>query len=380
MGKKFAVFCLFFTLFIIFPAIITFAQDIQQGNATWYPDNSPDLHASHARLPPGTRLRVTNLNNQKEVYVTVTDRIANSSNRILDISQEAAALLDMNETGYTPIRMVVIRGLLTEQIPDPQRPAAPPPIIEPVPAEFVYEDEPVPEITAVSMDDEEYEDYNTEEDSLTETASFETPSTPPPQIRTYDQQTQARTQPAPAVQSVSSARPETAMQSLPEGAVAQVLLTKIVVLINGREQTIDIPEGVYIPLPVTAGPPPSNAYQPSSTSAPSAYQPPAPSRTMPAAPPVQSQSIGRINIIPKLPDPYNGKVYRVQIGAFSRVALAQVCFNRLRSAGFNPAFEQNGSLYRVVISGVRAAEVSHVAQRLDAAGFTEAWIREESRR
>jgi len=100
---------------------------------------------------------------------------------------------------------------------------------------------------------------------------------------------------------------------------------------------------------------------------------------MPAPPPPIQAAGPVIKIIPKLPDPQSGKVYRVQVGAFSRVALAQVCFDRLKAAGFSPAFEQNGSLYRVVISGIRAADASYVAQRLNAAGFTEAWIREESR-
>jgi hypothetical protein len=87
---------------------------IQQGNATWYKDESYELEAKHARFPPGTRLRVTNLNNQREVYVTVTDRIPNSDNRILDLSQAAAELLGMNRSGSTSIRLVVIRGLVAE--------------------------------------------------------------------------------------------------------------------------------------------------------------------------------------------------------------------------------------------------------------------------
>jgi rare lipoprotein A len=347
ISKKALAFSLFFTLFTLFPAIITFAQDIQQGNATWYADDSLDLFASHARLPPGTRLRVTNLSNQREVYVTVMGRIQNSDNRILDISQAAAELLDMNERGYTPVRLVVIRGLVPEQPPAPPKTAANANKNQPV-----SENAPVPEINAVSVspDDEEYEDdYEGYPDDipLEETASAGTPASPPPPVRTFPQQA--------------------------EPPAGHVLLKKIVVLISGKEETIDVPEGVYIPLP--AGQAHTTAIYPPYT--------PAPSRVYiqqahPPSNPVQTASPS-IRVIPNLPDPGSGKVYRIQVGAFSQTALAQVCFEKLRTAGLSPAYEQNGSLYRVVLSGIRAADVSYTAQRLNAAGFTEVWIREESR-
>jgi rare lipoprotein A (peptidoglycan hydrolase) len=358
--KKGIAFFLFFTLFTMFSAIITFAQDIQQGNATWYEDDSHELYASHARFPPGTRLRVTNLNNEREAYVTVNNRIQNSDTRILDLSQEAASLLGMNRRGSTPIRLVVIRGLMAEpESPVPETAGAP-----------EYEDAPVPEITAISTDYGGYEDYDdyedyendyTEEEPPPVTASAETP--PPPPIRVFPQQPASQSQQEPAAQ--------------PQ-AETQVLLKKIVVLINGKEQTIDIPDGVYIPLPVTGSTPSTPAYMPSVQQPSRVYIPLAPPPPRPVQPPVQAGSPA-IKIIPKLPDPHSGKVYRVQVGAFSHAALAQVCFDRLKSAGFTPAFEQNGRLYRVVISGIKAADVSYTAQRLNAAGFTEAWLREESR-
>jgi len=374
--KKACAFSLFFTLFTVLPAIITFAQDLQEGNATWYEDESLDLYASHARFPPGTRLRVTNLKNQKEVYVTVMGRIQNSDNRILDISQAAAELLEMNERGSTPIRLVVIRGLMAEPEPAPSRTAANTRNEEPD-----YDYNPVPEITAVpvSPDDDEYEDnYNGYDsysgydaypgDTPEETAFAETPSSPPPPVRAFPQQSA----PQPK-QSTSQAQPGQSAQ--PPAGSGQVLLRKIVVLINGKEQTIDVPDGVYVPYP-SGQTPPTTIYPP--------YTPP-PKRVYIQAPPPSSNpapvqpASPVIRVIPNLPDPQNGKVYRIQVGAFSQVPLAQVCFEKLRTAGLNPAYEQNGSLYRVVLSGIKAADVSYIAQRLGAAGFTEAWIREESR-
>ena len=86
-----------------------------------------------------------------------------------------------------------------------------------------------------------------------------------------------------------------------------------------------------------------------------------------------------------LPPPGNktpdNKMYRLQVGAFADTAIAQNCFNRLRSMGMNPACEQcaspYGSLRRIVIPAVAAAQVSPLVQRLEAAGFIDIWIREE---
>ena len=82
--------------------------------------------------------------------------------------------------------------------------------------------------------------------------------------------------------------------------------------------------------------------------------------------------------MPAMPDPKGRSIYRVQVGAFSSTAFAQECFDKLKSAGFSPAFERNGTIYRVVVSGVRAADMAQVAQRLGNAGFSEAWVREEN--
>jgi len=76
------------------------------------------------------------------------------------------------------------------------------------------------------------------------------------------------------------------------------------------------------------------------------------------------------------PAPYG--VYRVQVGAFARTALARNCFDRLRSEGFSAAFERFGDMYRVVIPSVKASEMPAVAQRLGNAGFETVWIRREN--
>ena|GEM_PF-1693526 len=71
---------------------------------------------------------------------------------------------------------------------------------------------------------------------------------------------------------------------------------------------------------------------------------------------------------------------RVQVGSFAIPVLAQNYFNSLRIAGFTAAaieHEHNQNVYRVVIPGVRPADVPHLVQRLRYAGFDDIWIRRE---
>jgi cell division septation protein DedD len=118
-------------------------------------------------------------------------------------------------------------------------------------------------------------------------------------------------------------------------------------------------------LPLQQMPPPQ---EPARTASP-AYQP-----YVPPAPSGQSR---RINITPGIPNPNTNQIYRLQLGAFSNTGNAAQCFQRLVSAGLSPCYEQYGSLHRIVLPGIRAADISRIIQRLEAAGFTDVWIRQE---
>ena len=84
----------------------------------------------------------------------------------------------------------------------------------------------------------------------------------------------------------------------------------------------------------------------------------------------------RIKVIPSLPNPNSGKIYRLQVGAFSLPKSAAETERQLRDAGFTAARETHGSLYRVMAVGIRAADVHAALRRLESAGFKEVWIRE----
>jgi rare lipoprotein A len=73
--------------------------------------NSRELVAAHRTYPLGTRLRVTNLANGREVVVRVIDRMGRPRRRggpVLDVSRAAAARLGFLQQGTTRVRMEVL--------------------------------------------------------------------------------------------------------------------------------------------------------------------------------------------------------------------------------------------------------------------------------
>jgi cell division septation protein DedD len=84
-----------------------------------------------------------------------------------------------------------------------------------------------------------------------------------------------------------------------------------------------------------------------------------------------------VKIIPALPDPNNGKVYNLQLGAFSRQGTALEIASRVRNAGFDAVQEFSGSAYRVIAKDVPASMVPFAVQRLGAMGISEIWIKEK---
>ena len=70
-------------------------------------------------------------------------------------------------------------------------------------------------------------------------------------------------------------------------------------------------------------------------------------------------------------------MYRIQAGTFSVTANANRALNRLRSAGLNPSFETHMGNTRVLVSDVELRHLSSTVHRMNEAGFTEVWIREQ---
>ncbi|MGB5854503.1 MAG: septal ring lytic transglycosylase RlpA family protein [Oceanisphaera sp.] len=91
---------------------------VQQGKASYYgarhhgrktasgePFNKNALTAAHRTLPFGTRVRVTNLNNQQSIVVRINDRGPYAKGRIIDLSEQAAREINMIRAGVAKVKV-----------------------------------------------------------------------------------------------------------------------------------------------------------------------------------------------------------------------------------------------------------------------------------
>ncbi len=92
-----------------------------EGIASWYGEdfhgkktasgeayNMYDLTAAHRTLDFGSWVKVTNLDNGKEVVVRINDRGPFKKGRIIDLSLEAARRLDMISEGTAKVKLTVL--------------------------------------------------------------------------------------------------------------------------------------------------------------------------------------------------------------------------------------------------------------------------------
>jgi len=134
------------------------------------------------------------------------------------------------------------------------------------------------------------------------------------------------------------------------------------------------PQSVVTPVvtaPVTSSPP---AAAPVFTSQPVVLQPQV------AQTPVQNELL--LKIIPEI-NILSDRNYRFQVGSFRNTRNAVEAFDKLKNTGLSPAYERfvssdNIEYYRVVVAGVRGTDVQITIEKINAAGFREAIIREEN--
>lgn len=90
--------------------------ELERGKASWYGPrfqgrrtasgerfDMNELTAAHRSLPFGTRVRVRNVENQRNVVVRINDRGPYVKDRIIDLSKAAAAALDLLEAGEAAV-------------------------------------------------------------------------------------------------------------------------------------------------------------------------------------------------------------------------------------------------------------------------------------
>ncbi|HHF53278.1 MAG TPA: septal ring lytic transglycosylase RlpA family protein [candidate division WOR-3 bacterium] len=71
--------------------------------------NMYKLTAAHRKLPFGTYVKVTNLENGRSVIVRINDRGPFKKNRIIDLSYEAAKRLGIISKGVARVKLEVIK-------------------------------------------------------------------------------------------------------------------------------------------------------------------------------------------------------------------------------------------------------------------------------
>ncbi|SHG94006.1 septal ring lytic transglycosylase RlpA family protein [Ferrimonas marina] len=94
---------------------------VEQGQASFYADkyqgrttangerfDQQAMTAAHKTLPFGTRVRVTNLNNGKQIVVRINDRGPFVRGRIIDLSYRGFSQLASPSEGLIPVKMEVL--------------------------------------------------------------------------------------------------------------------------------------------------------------------------------------------------------------------------------------------------------------------------------
>lgn len=91
--------------------IAAYYSDVFQGRKTAsgerYDKNK--LTGAHKTLTFGTKVKVTDLKNNKSVIVMINDRGPYSKNRIIDLSYAAAQEIDLIKAGISSVRLEVIK-------------------------------------------------------------------------------------------------------------------------------------------------------------------------------------------------------------------------------------------------------------------------------
>jgi rare lipoprotein A len=108
------------TLAMIMTVSLAVAQTGEEGTADFYSDkfegkktasgevyDKSKLTAAHKKLPYGTKVKVTNVDNGKSVVVTVNDRMASSNTAVIDVTRKAAEELGFVDKGKAKVKLEV---------------------------------------------------------------------------------------------------------------------------------------------------------------------------------------------------------------------------------------------------------------------------------
>jgi len=286
------------------------------------------LSAAHSRIPIGSKTRVTNPANGLEIEVTITGKIPESPDRIIDLSPSAARALNMESGGP------VIVASVNQQIPS------------------------IPENSAdlTSSDIEVHMGKQPFNITINNYIINPDKSASPENRQEY---------PAPKDQAGYAAKaPDMAAE-----LAAAPLVAPLTQLTEQPPVQLAAVQSPTAQLPM-AQPPAQQATVPAAM--PSALPAASPGKTpLFTAPPVHDPQI-----IPGLPNPNTDKVYRLLVGTYPSVDSAFRIYQQLQAAGFDVVQEQAGETCKVFAADIPASRVYYAAKRLGAIGFQQLWIQE----
>lgn len=108
-------------LLALFVSTVALCSEVFQGKASYYGNEfegrttaNGEIYThnkftcAHRTLPFGTKLKVTNLSNNKVVYVTVNDRGPFHASRIIDVSKSAAQQLGFVNAGTATVSVEIV--------------------------------------------------------------------------------------------------------------------------------------------------------------------------------------------------------------------------------------------------------------------------------
>src|SRR5262245_3509533 len=111
---------LFVARLVALAVVGTAGAQTEEGTANFYGDkfqgkktasgevfDKNGLTAAHKKLPFGTKVKVTNVDNGKSVVVTVNDRMAANNPAVIDVTRKAAEELDFAKSGKAKVKVEV---------------------------------------------------------------------------------------------------------------------------------------------------------------------------------------------------------------------------------------------------------------------------------
>jgi len=110
----------FVSLATVLNVALATAQSAEEGTANFYSDkfqgkklasgeryDKNKLTAAHKTLAFGTKVKVTNLANNKSVVVTINDRMKKSNSAVIDVTRKAAQDLEFVKAGKAKVKLEV---------------------------------------------------------------------------------------------------------------------------------------------------------------------------------------------------------------------------------------------------------------------------------